>query len=139
MNRKKLRQLAKQINYGKEVNIKFIYAPPECFFYETTSDTVGVSSLYDKLDKEKILAYLTHEIGHKNTVPSRKHMSTSDYYDEYEAHRWAMYRLDELGWKETFGEYRRYLQELSSMTTADEEEEEYQEAAVDVLQELELV
>ena len=138
MNKRKLRQLAKQINYGNEVKINFVFAPADHFCYESSNHTLEISSFYYRLSKSQICIYLIHEIGHMNTISSTPSYYLSDYTAEYEANRWAMYRLDELKWYSLSGKYQEYLQEISALEVTDEEDEEYKEAAVDLLQELEL-
>ena len=137
MKRKKLRQLAKQINNGNDVNIKFVFAPSDHFSYLSTN-SLEISLFFYRLPRNKILVYLAHEIGHLNTVPTKKALYTSDYTMEYEANKWALYRLDELDWVEVLLWYTTYLQELARLEVTDENDEEYQEAAVDLLLELEL-
>jgi hypothetical protein len=139
MNSQKLKKLAKQINYGVEVNINFIPAPSDYFCYEFSDDTITISSFYYRLNKNKIISYLIHELGHKNTLTQDNYLTISDYRAEYEANCWALYRLDELGWSEIFGEYKRYLHELAVISITNEEDEQYQEAAADLLLELELI
>lgn len=139
MKHEKLRRLIKQINYGNEIQVRFVFAEPEYFCYETKNNTLEVSTFFHKLSDDLITVYLLHEIGHFITIPRQLAMFVSDYKAEYEANRWAMYRLDELNWPEILGEYKRYLQDLASMKTEDDLDEEYQEAASDLLEELELV
>jgi len=139
MNRYKLRQLAKKINHGKQVNIKFVFAPPDHFCYKSKNHTLEISSFYHRLKKSEVIIYLTHEIGHLNTIPEINSIFISDYAAEYEANRWALYRLDELEMYEQLGSYQNYLKELAMMDIEDEDDEEYQEAAADLLQELELI
>ena len=137
MKRKKLRQLAKQINNEKDVNIKFVFAPSDHFSYLSTN-SLEISLFFYRLPRNKILVYLAHEIGHLNVVPTKTALYTSDYTMEYEANKWALYRLDELDWFEVLLWYTNYLQELARLEPTDENDEEYQEAAVDLLLELEL-
>jgi hypothetical protein len=137
MKRKKLRQLAKQINNGNDVNINFVFAPSDHFSY-LSSHTLEISLFFYRLPRRQILVYLAHEIGHLNTVPTKIALYTSDYTMEYEANKWALYRLDELDWFEVLLWYTTYLQELSRLEPTDENDEEYQEAATDLLLELEL-
>ena len=138
MKRKKLRQLAKQINNDNEINIKFVFAPSDHFCYKLEANTLEISSFYHRLHQNQILVYLAHEIGHLNVVPTKIALFTSDYTMEYEANKWALYRLDELDWNEVLLWYTNYLQELARLDIIDDDDEEYQEAAVDLLLELEL-
>jgi len=139
MTTQKLRQLIKQINYGNEIQVKFVFAEPEHFCYESKTNTLEISTLYYKLSNLTIAVYLLHEIGHLNTIPNLQAMFVSDYKAEYEANRWAMYRLDELKWPEVSGEYQRYLHDMAAITIDDDLDEEYKEAATDLLEELELI
>lgn len=134
MNRKKLRQLAKKINNGKEVNIKFIFTNSDHFSYSSENNSLEISSFYYKLNKQKLCGYLTHEIGHMNT--EKKAIMVLDYQSEYDANRWAMYRLDELGWKKVSSWYENYLYEMSRIEIKDELDEEYQQAATDLILDL---
>jgi len=139
MNRNKLRQLAKQINHGNEVNINFVFAPSDHFCYQSESNTLEISSFYHRLSPTESLVSLIHEIGHMNTVQKTTCFYMSEYAAEYEANRWALYRLDELQWHTISGQYQNYLKDLAAMEVTDEDDEEYQEAAADLLQELELI
>lgn len=136
MKRKQLRQLAKEINYGLEVNIAFTFNPAEHFCYHADTKTLEVSSFFYKLPQHKIIIYLTHEIGHMNTYQDAMFIST--YAAEYEANKWALYRLDELGKNDELHEYKIYLNELANLNIEDEDDEEYQTAAVDLLLEMEI-
>ena len=78
---------------------------------------------------------MTHEIGHMNTIPQKRALIISDYTAEYEANRWAMYRLDELGWPETAAEFEKYIREVADLKMIDDNEE-YIEAATDLILEL---
>lgn len=138
MNRYKLRQLAKKINHGKPIDIKFVFAPSDHFCYKS-NHTLEISSFYHRLKTSDIMVYLTHEIGHMNTIPELKSIYISDYAAEYEANRWALYRLDELSMHDHIGSYQNYLKELAMMEIEDDDDAEYQEAAMDLLQELELI
>lgn len=139
MKKLQLKKLAKRINDGKEVNIKFVPAPPEYFCYQSNTDTLEISSYYHRLSKVTQIVYLTHEIGHMNTIANTDSLYVSDYTAEYEANRWAMYRLDEMNLPDISGAYQIYLKELACMEVKDDYDEEYQEAAADLLQELELI
>jgi len=139
MNRKKLRQLAKQINHGNEVVINFVFAPSDYFCYQSESNSLEISSFYHRLPSTEILVPLIHEIGHMNTVQKTTCLYMSDYTAEYEANRWALYRLDELQWHTVSGQYQNYLKDLAMLEVTDEDDEEYQEAATDLLLELELI
>ena len=138
MNRKKLRQLAKQINYGKEITIVFTFAPADQFCFLSNSNTLEISSFYHLLDPLRIQVYLIHEIGHMQYYIEKPSIFVSDYTAEYEANRWSLYRLDELKWSAVQTEYEKYLYEISRMEIEEELDEEYQEAATDLLLELEL-
>jgi hypothetical protein len=137
LKRKKLRQLAKEINYGKEVNIKFIFAPADTFCYNSEDNTLEISSFFYQLPHNELITSLVHEIGHMNTTKDCLLMST--YTAEYEANRWALFRLDEMDWQDTVGWYKIYLYDLAFMSITDEDDEEYQEAATELLQELEII
>lgn len=139
MNKQKLRQLAKQINHGNEVIINFVFADPDHFCYESINNTLEISSFYHRLNRTEILVNLAHEIGHMNTISNTTCIYMSDYTAEYEANRWALYRLDELQWHTVSGQYENYLKEMASIEVTDEDDEEYQEAATDLLEELELI
>lgn len=139
MNRRKLRKLAKEINNGNEVNIRFISAPEDLFCYDSSDDTLEISSYYHRLPSSEILISLIHEIGHMNTHPKTDYIYMSDYAAEYEANRWALYRLDELQWHTISGQYENYLKDLALLEITDDVDEEYQEAAADLLQNLELL
>lgn len=136
MKRKKLRQLAKQINNEKEVIINFVFAPDDHFCYLSKNNSLEISSFYYRLSPQDLHVYLVHEIGHMNTLPDKDAYYTSNYTAEYEANRWALYRLDELNWTSTSGWYEQYLHEMSGLEVTDEDDEEYQEAATDLLLEL---
>jgi len=138
LKRKKIRQLAKLINNGKEIKINFIFASADHFCYRSinSKSSLEISTFYYRLNFNKILINLIHEIGHLNTIPQKNAMFVSDYTAEYEANRWAMYRLDELKWQGVTIEYEKFLHELSNMKIEDDCDEEYQEAAKDVILEL---
>jgi len=135
MKRKKLRQLAKQINDDNEVNIIFVFAPSDHFCY-LSENTLEISSFYHQLPHNQLLVYLAHEIGHLNIVPTKQALLISNYTMEYEANKWALYRLDELDWNEVLLWYTDYLQELARLDILDDDDEEYQEAAMNLILEL---
>ena len=109
MKRKKLRQLAKEINHGNEVKINFIFAPADHFCYHSETNSLEVSSFFYRLPHNEILVSLVHEIGHLNTYQDAIFRTT--YAAEYEANKWALYRVDELNWEEELGWYKIYLDE----------------------------
>lgn len=135
MKRKLLRQLAKKINLGNEVNINFIFAAADHFCYKSETNTLEISTFFYRLPRNEIIISLVHEIGHMNTYQEGFFCTT--YSEEYEANQWALYRLDELGWFEELGWYKIYLDEMAHLEVTDDDEEEYQTAARDLLMEME--
>jgi len=136
MTDKQLRQLGKQINNDKDLKIAFIFNSPEYFCYQPNNNTIYVSSFYYRLKKYEIVTYLTHEIGHMNTV-NNDSLLVTDYSAEYEANKWAINRLTELNWTENLYHYKSYLLEMVGLVN--EEDEQYKEAAIDLLAEMEVV
>jgi hypothetical protein len=135
MNKKKIRQIAKRINNGKPIEVKFIFAPADHFHYVSKENFIVISTFYYKLSFSKICMYMAHEIGHANTIPQKNAMYVSDYTAEYEANRWAMYRLDELKWVEVIAELEKYIHEMADLEVS-EDTIEYKEAATDLILDL---
>ena len=135
MKKKKIRQLTKLINNGKEVNIKLCFAPPTHFRCVPKNNFLEMSIYHHKLTYLRMCVYIAHELGHINTIPQKEAMFVSDYTAEFEANRWAMYRLDELEWSEVTAEFERYIHEMANLKMTDDNEE-YIEAATDLILEL---
>lgn len=136
MNKPKLKKLASTINYDKELDIKFVDEPKDHFAFDSIENCLEVSNRFYELTEEDIMVYLTHEIGHANTIP-KDCIYMTDYGCEFDANKWALMRLDELGWSTLTDSYIKYLEYIANLDPI-EEDLEYKEAATDLLKQLQL-
>lgn len=133
MTKRKLKKLAEWFN-GKKINIEFVSETiPDYFCYIPHTDTIYISNLYQSLSEKKQLIYLLHEIGHSNTISSKKSLYVSDYSAEYDANKWVLNRLKTLKRDDLILEYIKYLKHMSQLKSDDDVTIQYKLAAKDLL------